>query len=226
MMKRMRNLFRSHEDTLARLTARRDDLARRLAEAEAAFDRITAERRRLLIEADDPDGPALERAERDWLAAHGRVAALQDAHREIAGRIAAAQDALAAERDKAARERSAADLRRKADAVDLAASELARAMEGVESAYTALVAAVRSGGLIEAPEVVAGAILIGGLERMMPGLLARVTLTGWTSEQVAAAARRLQSDPLRTLAEAIRNGEADPVTSEPVRAGGQPQSAP
>src|SRR3954454_11749344 len=107
MMKRMRNLFRAHEDTLARLAARRDDLARRLAEAEAAFDRITAERRRLLIDADDPDGASLERAERDWLTAHGRFAALQDAQREIVARIAAAQETLAAEQDKAERTRAA-----------------------------------------------------------------------------------------------------------------------
>ena len=153
MMKRMRNLFRSHEDNLARLTARRDDLARRLAEAEAGFDRITAERRRLLIDADDPDGPALERAERDWLTAHGRFAALQDAHREIVERIAAAQETLAAEQDRAERTRAAQDLDARAAAIDAAAASLSDTLEGVAVAHGALVDAIRAGGLPAGPDM-------------------------------------------------------------------------
>ena len=77
-----------------------------------------------------------------------------------------------------------------------------------------------------APEASAAAILLAAVERIVPGRMALVVQTGIAPEGASESARRLQSDPLRTLAEAIRNGEADPVASEPVSTGAQMQPAP
>jgi hypothetical protein len=101
-------------------------------------------------------------------------------------------------------------------------------MGAVEAAHAELVMAVRSGGLVdqnEAPETIAAAILIAGIERLMPGMLGRIKLTGWSSEEVTTAAERMQSGPLRSRAEQVRVGEAVAPVSLQVEAKPRPEVA-
>jgi hypothetical protein len=50
---------------------------------------------------------------------------------------------------------------------------------------------------------------------MLPGMLGRIQVSGWSSEEVTSAAERLQSGPLRARAEQVRAGEAlAPIPSQ------------
>jgi hypothetical protein len=212
--------IRSAENALASLRKRHDELGLLLTAATTKAEHAAMNRRRLLIEADLADTAALDRSEQACGAADDRKRALEDALRTIAEQIANTEAQLTAERDRIERERSAADLLAKADRIGEAAQALGAAMNGIAKSYAGLVEAIRAGGFVgeyESAETVGAAVLIAGVERIIPGATARTRLTGWTSEEVTAAAERMQSGPLRARAEQVRAGEASaPVASQSV----------
>jgi hypothetical protein len=82
-----RDPAKSLETELAGLLKRRADLEERLGTAARAVDAANAERRRILLESDAVDSPALDRAEAACAGAQSHVEGLQDALRHLAEQV-------------------------------------------------------------------------------------------------------------------------------------------
>lgn len=120
---------------LVRLNAKRDELATRQSEAQAAFDRAKEQRRSALASDPGADITALSRAVRD-AEDHAQMFAdaLADVHSQIAS-VTAERDA----QDLAGkREQVAGHFEGIADAVDEAAAELEKAVTAVSKAFDRL----------------------------------------------------------------------------------------
>ncbi|MCO5082294.1 MAG: hypothetical protein M9955_11630 [Rhizobiaceae bacterium] len=120
---------------LARLNAKRDELASRQAEAQAAFDKAKEQRRSALTSDPGADITALSRAVRD---AEDHLQMFADALADIDGQIASVTTERDAQDLAGKREQVAGHFEGIADAVDEAAAELEKAVAGVSKAFDKL----------------------------------------------------------------------------------------
>jgi hypothetical protein len=208
------DLTKAAEAELGHLRDRRDTLAGRLRDAEAAAEIAVRTQREALV-AEALDGPVVKRVEADAQAALFRRDAFADALAETARMLAEAEQKLAAERDKAERERVAADLEQRAAEIDMSVARFPAAVAAVATLHADFIALVQAKGLrfevFAGLERTASHIAFNALHAALSALPVQVS----PRHPEAPAPRDVREDvreqltqPMRLLAKAIRSGNA------------------
>jgi hypothetical protein len=197
-------------------------------------DEAVAERRRLLVESDEPAPGALAKAEAAYANAESEKRGLEDACRVLAEQIEDAERRRASEQDQAERHKVANDLERRAIALDAATKAMVAAIANLADTHCGLVAAIRTDGVRAptlfvgyqqpSPEHLALAIMNSGLADAFPSLWFGVDLRAPddapSSGDAVTTAGNIQIGYLWALAAAIRTGTApisDAIPPQPVQ---------
>lgn len=205
------------EKDLTDLCKRRDQLKSKLDRASIDAERAAGERRRLLLEVDEPDAGSVATAEAACRAANEARAAIEDALRHAGERILALQENIRDQKDRAERAAAAEELERRALSLDMAAGDFKDAIAIVAKRYGALITAMRDSGRIVGaqglpvvPEIVAVMALDAAVRSFEPSLVPCDPGLGMPPAPTDAHAvvQASLSSPMRALAEAIRKGEA------------------
>ncbi|HWJ74690.1 MAG TPA: hypothetical protein VNX29_16125 [Kaistia sp.] len=214
---------RALEADLADLVRRRDKLKGRLDRAVLDAERAASERRRLVLEVDEPDTAAVLKAEAACRAADEARATIEDALRHAAVKIAGIEQNIAELTDRAERAAAAEDLERRALFVDVSVGDFRDAVAVVAERYAGLIAAMRESGPIIgthgmaiAPQLAALAVLDAAIRNFEPQLIPRMPMEGEPAAptNALAVAQSIVSAPLRALAADIRAGKAAAASAE------------